>query len=422
MSESKVESKTLPVIGCLVVMFSIGIVYLWSVFQQPVIDYYGWVPTSVSLISSVMIFMFLFGSMIGGFIQDKKSPRFVITLGGILFFIGLFSSSLIGEGSPWMMYITYGTIAGIGVGFAYAGSLQSIQKWFPHKRGFASGISVCAFGLSMVAFSPLIEWFLQLPAFGDNAVPLTFRILAVLFTVIIIIAGFFVKNPSPEYVKSLNLPQKFVSKKQYTTKEMFKTGPFWCLAFTTFFLPAAYMMIIPLVKTLAVTRGIPPFQASLTVSLMGVASAVSRLLSGVVSDKLGRAKTVFILAVLAMISAILMIFADGWVYTAVILLVVFAYAGPSSIYPAMSMDVYGEKYSGGNYGMVLLSLGISSPVWTLLSNKLNADGFATGNYTLSFIVAACVCVVPLIALPLFDYFKAKMEKNPEKIQEDNPGK
>ena len=416
MVENKVESRTLPVLGCLIVMFSIGIVYLWSVFQQPVIDHYGWVPTSVSLISAVMIFMFLFGSMVGGFIQDTKSPRFVIILGGALLFIGLFASSLVSANTPWLMYITYGVIAGTGAGFAYAGSLQSIQKWYPHKRGFASGISVCAFGLSMVAFSPVIEWFLKLSIFGDNAVPMTFRILAVLFTIIVVIAGSFVKNPSPEYITSLNLPQKFVStsKKQFTTKEMFKTGPFWCLAATTFFLPAAYMMIIPLVKTLAVTRGIPELQASITVSMMGFASAASRLLGGIVSDKLGRAKTVFIFAALAMISAILMIFADGWLYTFVIFLVVFAYGGPSSVYPAMSMDVYGEKYSGGNYGMVLMSLGLSSPVWTLTSNNLNANGFATGNYTLSFVVAAVACIVPMIALPLYNYYKKKMEKYPER--------
>ena len=410
--EKKKQSNILTVVACLVVMFSIGIVYLWSVFQGPATQHYVlWDSASARMLSSIMIFMFIFGNMIGGFLQDKWSPRFVILFGAGLFFAGLFLTSLLGvNAAPWTAYITYGAVAGCGVGFAYAGSLNCIQKWFPHRRGFASGLSVCAFGLSAVVLAPLSEKLLVLPAFGDNAVPLTFRTIAIVFTVLIVIAGLFVKNPKEEYLKSLNLPAKHTNQKQYTPGEVVKTAPFWCLVLTVFFLPSVFFILNPLVKTLAVFREIPAAQASLTISLSGIVQAVSRLLCGIVSDKIGRARTVFIIAVLSLIAAILITFVTGWFYTVVVWLIFFVYAGPSSIYPAMATDAYGTKHSGGNYGIALIFLGISSPVFTIISNQINADGAVTGDYTTSFVLAACVCIVPLVALPLFDMFKKRMQK------------
>ena len=401
------EFKPSVIIACLAVMLSIGIVYLWSVFQQPVIDHYGWEPSAVSMISSAMIFMYVLGSLIGGFIQDHLSPRFVIITGAALFFVGLFSTSLLGPRYPWLIYITYGAVAGSGVGFAYSAALSCIQKWLPHRRGFATGISVCAFGLSAVVFAPLIEWLLKLPAFAGNNVPMTFRTLACTFSVIIALAGFFVKNPCQNYLDSLNLPKAQVRQRQYAPREAVKTVEFWSLALSLFFLPAAYMIIIPLVKTLAIARGISEMQATLTVSLTGIASAASRLISSTASDKIGRAKTIWILSLLTAISALLMIFAKGWLYTVVVLLIVAGYSGPAGIFPAMSTDSFGTKYSGTNYGMAFMFLGTSSLVFTKLSTVINADGAVTGDYTMSFIIAAVGCIVPLVMLPLYDVAKKK---------------
>lgn len=383
-------------------MFSIGIVYLWSVFQQPVINHYGWDVSAVTMISSAMVFMFVFGTLVGGFIQDRTSPRFVIMLGGVLFFSGLFSTSLLTADYPWLIYITYGVLGGMGVGLAYSGSLNCIQKWFPHKRGFATGITVCAFGLSMVVFAPLIELLLSLPAFGDNSVPLTFRTLAICFTVFILLAGLFVKNPSQKYLDGLNLPAVSVNQKQYTPREAIKTMEFWSVSMALFFLPAAYMMIIPIVKTLAIARGISDTQATLTVSMMGIFSAGSRLIASTLSDKLGRAKTIWTLTILTLIASLFMIFANGWFYTVVVMLIVCGYSGPSGVFPAMTTDAFGTKYSGTNYGLAFMFLGVSSVVFTYLSTVINADGAVTGNYTTSFIIAAVGCIVPIVMLPMYD--------------------
>lgn len=389
--------KLSAVISCMVVMFCIGIVYMWSVFQQPVINHYGWNASAVSFISSAMIMMFVTGIFLGGVILDRTSPRLVVVVGGVLFFAGLFSTSMLSDSAPWLIYITYGVLAGSGVGFAYSGSLNCVQKWFPHKRGFAAGICVCAFGLSVVVFSPIAEWLL-----ANQGVPLTFRLLSIIFAVAIGLSSVFIKNPSEEYIASLNLPKTVTEGKQYTVLEAVRHRKFWYMCSALFFLPAAYMIIIPLVKTLAAARGIPEAQASITVQLVGVASAASRLILPTLSDKVGRSKTIFFMTIVTVVASLAMIFAGGILYSVAVFLIVFAYSGPAGIYPAMCNDAFGSKNMGSIFGLAFLSIGFSSLLFTWLASVLSADGAATGDYTLSFAVAAVVCLIPMVCMFIYD--------------------
>ena len=113
------KTKILSVGACLVTMFCIGIVYLWSVFQQPVIDHYGWSSSAVTMVSSAIIFCYVLGTLIGGYILDRTSPSFVAVIGGVLLSIGLYLTSLLGPAIPWLIYITYGLCAGFGVAILF---------------------------------------------------------------------------------------------------------------------------------------------------------------------------------------------------------------------------------------------------------------------------------------------------------------
>ncbi|MGI5970889.1 MAG: OFA family MFS transporter [Oscillospiraceae bacterium] len=386
-------------VACMVNMFCVGLVYLWSVFRTPVVEHYGWDPDAVTLISSAMIVMYVFGTLIGGFIQDRTSPRFVSWIGAFIYFAGLFTTSLLSASTPWLIYITYGVLAGIGVGFVYSAALSTVQKLMPHRRGFATGISVGSFGLSVVVFSPVIERLLE-----NVGVPMTFRFMAIALVIVLLISSYFIKNPTKEYLDSLKLPARQSNRRQYRPSEVLRRPEFWCMALSLFFLPATYMIVIPLVKDLAIARGIPSAQASFTVQLVGISSVVSRIIGSTLSDKLGRARTILAMAILTCIAAIMMTFAKGILYSVVIVLIVFGYSAPAGIFPAMSTDAFGTKYSGTNYGFAFMFLGFSSPVFSWLATVLNKDGMATGNFTRSFLVAAAVCIIPIVLLPLFDFF------------------
>ncbi|MDR0491844.1 MAG: MFS transporter [Oscillospiraceae bacterium] len=393
------EFRIVPIIACLLTMLCVGIVYLWGVFQKPVIDYFSWSDSSVKMIYSAMVFMFAFGIFIGGIINDRIGPKPVVMAAGILFFLGLMLTSLLSSNLPesrsWLIYITYGVIAGTGVGFAYSGGINCVQKWLPHRRGFATGLCVCAFGLSIVIFPPVAEFLLK------TGVPFTFRMFAIVLGAIVFLMSFFIKTPPPGYASKLGV-KEIKESDAYSLLEAVRDPRFWFMCTGLFFLTATYFIINPIVKTLAVFRDVSDSQATITYSLIGVASAASRLILPTLSDKLGRAKSIFAMTIVMMVSSLLMIFAKGALYSIVVFLITFAYSGPSGIYPVMTGEAFGMKNAGAIFGLSFISLGLSSFVFNLLSVIINGDGAVTGDYTLTFIIGAAVNIIPFICLFIYD--------------------
>jgi OFA family oxalate/formate antiporter-like MFS transporter len=142
--------------GSIMQMF-LGILYVWSVFVYPVSVEYSWHIDSVKLTSSFMLCFFVFGILAGGKLHLKIGSDKVVLCGGLTLSAGILITAFLPKDNAWLMYITYGSIGGFGVGSAYNAIICAVQKWFPNRRGFATGIVVCAFGISTVIFAPLIE-------------------------------------------------------------------------------------------------------------------------------------------------------------------------------------------------------------------------------------------------------------------------
>ena len=390
------EFKIVPVIACLVTMLCIGIVYMWSVFQKPAIDYYGWPDTAVTMVSSVTLFMFVVGIFVGGVLVDRIGPRLVVMAAGVMFFSGLMLTSFLSAERPWLIYITYGVLGGAGVGFAYSGAINCVQRWLPHRRGFATGICVCAFGLSIVIFAPVANKLLGI------GVPFTFRMLAIILGLIVFAMSFFFKIPPEGYAarRGVKVVQDSGS---YSLIEAVRDPRFWFMCSALFFGTAAYMIINPRVVTLAILRDIPEFQRTLTVQLLGISSALSRLILPTLSDKISRSKTIFVMMIVMMVSSFLMTFAGGALYSIAIFFIVFAYSGPAGIYPAMAGDAYGMKNMSSIFGLAFMGIGLSSITFgTWLPRALSPDAAVTGDYKLIFIVGAVVNIVPMVCMLIYD--------------------
>jgi len=188
----------------MVIQFCAGIIYGWSVFRGPVAAYLEWDVGSAALTSSVMLSMFVIGIIIGGWAQDRLGPMRVTLAGSILIGGGMMCTALITKNAPWLVYVTYGCIAGLGVGTVYMSTIASVQKWFPDRRGFASGMIVCAFGLSLVVFAPLAKLMLR-----ELGVPGTFLIFGAGFLLVCGFCAIFIKNPQDGHTpKGLAAAQK----------------------------------------------------------------------------------------------------------------------------------------------------------------------------------------------------------------------
>lgn len=369
-------------VGCLLVQLCVGILYLWSVFKQSAISHFGWDGGAVNLVASFMLFAFCLGSLVGGILQDRIGPKPVCIAGVALFGGGILASSFLSTDAPILLfYLTYCLIAGMGTGFAYGAVLSCMQKWFPHKRGFATGLAASAFGLSTVVFSPVINALL-----GFMSLPDTLRTLSIIFLVVGLGACTQISLPDEEYLKSLNLPTAVAGGvRSMALNEAARTLPFWLLFLGAFLYNGTWNMLTPLIKGLGVERGLSESAAVLCVSLTGITNAAGRLLMSSLSDKLGRITTLTILCATTLASAMLLIFADGGMYLAVVLITAFAFGGQAAISPATSTDFFGPKYSATNYGVIMLSLGLSSVLFNAVSNALYT---ATGTYTITFLMGA----------------------------------
>jgi OFA family oxalate/formate antiporter-like MFS transporter len=385
------------IVGCLCVQLCVGILYLWSVFKTPVVLYFSWNAAAANMVSSYMLFSFVSGNLIGGYFQDRTNPKLVAAIGCFLFCAGVFLSSLLTASNIALIYLTYCVLGGLGSGFAYGSVISCVQKWLPHRCGFASGLSVSAFGLSTVIFSPLSKWLLSLPSFAGREVPLTFRTLSIVFFLISMASCLLIRLPSEEYLKGLGLPANGAAANgtSKTPLQAMREANFWCLFFACFFINATWNICVPLIKDLGMQRGLPETWAVMTVSLTGVTNAAGRLIMASVSDKIGRTATIILLSSITGVCALLLLFAGGPVYTLVILAIAFAYGGPSAVHPAMTTDFFGSKFSGTNYGIVMLALGFSSVAFNGLSNLLV---HATGGYAASFLVAAAASIIPIFLM------------------------
>lgn len=396
------RSKLLrAVTGCLVVQLCVGILYLWSVFKQASMSHFGWENGAVNLVASYMLLAFCLGSLVGGILQDRIGPKPVCVAGVVLFGGGIFAASLLSPSAPIILfYLTYCLISGMGTGFAYGSVLSCIQKWFPHKRGFATGLGASAFGLSTVVFSPVINTLL-----GSMTLPMTLRTLSIIFLSVGLLACTQISLPDKAYLDSLNLPAAAVSGvESKTLSQAIRMLPFWLLFAGAFLYNGTWNMLTPLIKGLGIERGLSETAAIMCVSLTGITNAAGRLLMSSLSDKLGRVTTLTILCAMTLASALLLIFVGGPLYLVVVLITAFAFGAQAAISPATSTDFFGPKYSATNYGVIMLSLGLSSVTFNAISNALYT---ASGTYTSTFLMAAVTALLAAVAFLLIDRMNKK---------------
>ena len=149
------KNPWISIVAWLVVQLCVGILYLWSALRADVVKSFNWSDSAAGMVSSYMIFAFVFGKLIGGFINDKKGPKLTCFLGVVLFALGIGLTGLLTPGTVGLLNVSFAIMAGLGAGFAYGACISCSQKWLPHKRGLASGLACGAIGLSTVVYTPL---------------------------------------------------------------------------------------------------------------------------------------------------------------------------------------------------------------------------------------------------------------------------
>lgn len=139
---------------------SIGSVYAYSAWKMPLENTFGWSATNTSMAFSIAIFFLGLSAAILGRVIEKHGPSKGGLLSAAFFSIGLFGSALaVYLESIWLFYLFFGVISGIGLGLGYISPVSTLVKWFPDRRGLATGLAIMGFGFGGLVCAHLIDVF-----------------------------------------------------------------------------------------------------------------------------------------------------------------------------------------------------------------------------------------------------------------------
>jgi OFA family oxalate/formate antiporter-like MFS transporter len=395
--------------AALVMQLCLGVLYSWSVFRGPLTSLYGWDrgQTIAPLRYSVLFFMI--AMIFAGFWQDKKGPRLVGSVGGVLLGTGCLLSAFIGN-TPGGMIFAYGVIGGLGVGFAYVTPIATCVRWFPDKRGMIVGLAVMGIGAGSLIFAPLIEKLLgSNPEMYATTIPRTFLILAITFYIGVIGSAQIFRVPPAGYIPpgwSPPVATGAPTKKDYSPAEMVKTWQFYVIWVIYFLGTSVGITAIgqakPIVKELAAATAVMSGGAAL--GIMSLFNGLGRLFWGTVSDKVGRKATTMSMFVFYIIACLFLLRNAQNFYQVLLGLCIvgFTYGGYLAMMPSFTADYYGTKNIGANYGIVFTGWGVCGftvpKYFAAVMDKAKTAGNLSAGYNQVYFTLAVGAIIGIVAV------------------------
>lgn len=376
---------------------ALGILYTWSIFKQAIKEsvlakdgVFNWDIASLNDPFAVCCLMFTVAMVFAGRIQDKLSPRITAVIGGILTGSGLI---VISQSNALAAWITgFGVLTGLGLGFGYASATPPAIKWFAaEKTGMIAGIVVAGFGLASVYIAPLANFLIA--HFGLSQAMLIFGIS---FMVVVCVLAMFLINPPEGYTPQNAAPSQTNAAPpavaaDYAPLQMLRTAAFYKLWFMYFIGAGAALIIIGGVAGMA--KKSMGDLAWVVVALMAVGNAGGRVVAGIISDKIGRTRTLLIMmsAQAAIIFSLLFIGeSQALLLVAAASIVGFNYGTNLSLFPSVAKDYFGLKNFGINYGLIFSAWGIGGFVFPRVSQMIVAQ---TGTPQTAYMLCSILLVV-----------------------------
>jgi len=380
------------VVGGLSMNLALGALYAWSVFVAPLEKEFGWKRADTSTIFTVAVVVFALSFVLAGRLQDKKGPFWVSVTGGVLVSVGFFLSSFTTT-LGWIIFM-FGALGGIGNGFGYATPIPVMAKWFPDRRGLAVGLAVAGYGGGSAIFGPLaLNWLI--PTYGWRA---TFQILGVIFLVMTLTGAMLLKNPPAGYKPAGWTPapaaKAAATAYDFSPGETLRTPTFYFMWIAYALGTCAGFMVISQLVPFARSVGLAAVAGTLFI-VSAVGSASGRILSGWMSDAMGRLNVLRLMIAVSAVAMPLVILVGG--NAAFLFILVFAiywcYGTQLSVNASTTSDFWGTKNAGLNYGLLFTAWGVAGIIGPRIAGTL-FDKYK--DYQVAFYWAAALAVVALI--------------------------
>ena len=394
---TKVKNRWFIAASAVGIHISIGSVYAWSVYTKPLIDKFGWGLKETQFTFSLAIFFLGISAAFLGHFLEKYGPRKAGLFTAIFFGLGIAGSGLaINLESLPLLYVSYGVIGGIGLGIGYITPVSTLVKWFPDRRGLATGLAIMGFGFAALISSPIIVKLISTVGIAN-----TFYIMGSCYFVVIFASSRYLSPPPEGWVPEGMKAEIDSGKKkantdlsQLTANEAVMTKRFWYLWTMLFINITCGIAIISAASPMAQeVAGLTPIAAAAMVGFMGIFNGAGRIGWSSLSDYIGRPNT-FSLILGIQILAFLIIpnISNAILFQAVVFLIVSCYGGGYATVTAYIGDMFGTKQLGAILGYILTSwaaAGLAGPLFAAMIRS------ATDSYNGSLYCFAGLLVVAL---------------------------
>ncbi|MGB7885319.1 MAG: oxalate/formate MFS antiporter [Xanthobacteraceae bacterium] len=396
------------VLGVIAMMAISSPQYVWTLFTGPLNQKLGTSLAELQWTISLLVILQTWFSPFQAYLVDRFGPRLLISLGALLSGGSWVLSAYIDN--LWALYFTYGVLGGFGTGIIYVGIIGLMVRWFPDRRGLATGLAAAGYGFGAFFTSFPIDSMIKSSGYAQ-----TFIVWGVIQAVIGILAAQWLRTPPDGYQVASAAPAAAVAQslRSYSPREMLKSPVFYLLFIMMSMMSTSGLMVVfnvgPFAKDFGVANmlvfGMAALPLSLTLSR--VTNGLTRPFFGWVSDHIGR-ETTMTLAFSLECAAILVLFAyinQPALFVVLSGLVFFGWGEIFSLFPSTLTDTFGPKYAATNYGFLYIAQGVGSilagPAAAFLKQQ-------TGSWTAVFIVVAVLdAVTAILAIAVLKPMRAK---------------
>lgn len=391
--KEKNENRWLIVLGTVIAQLGLGTIYTWSLFNQPLVDKFGWQLSKVTITFSIASFALAFSTLAGGKLQEKLGIRKLISISGLILGIGLILTSKVTSLS--MLYVTAGIIVGAADGVAYLTSLSNCIKWFPEKKGLISGISVGAYGTGSLIFK-----YINGSLINSNGVSEAFLYWGIIAMILVVIGAQLLKD-APIISSNTN---NNLNEKDFSVKEMLKTKDAYFLFLIFFTACMSGLYLIGIVKDIGVQlAGLTPAVAANAVAMVAIFNTAGRIILGALSDKLGRLNIIIFTLAVTTVSVFVLSFVhlNFIIFFACVASIAFCFGGNITVFPTIIGDFFGSKNQTKNYGIIYQGFGFGA-----LSGSFIAA--LAGGFIPTFIIVGGLCIISIILTSMMNSTKSNV--------------
>ena len=381
---------------------SIGSVYAWSVLARPVMEALSISLSQATWAFSVAILFLGFSAAFLGRFVERIGPRASGTVSALFFGAGMIGTALaVSLQSVPLLYFFYGCIGGIGLGVGYITPVATLVKWFPARRGFATGLAIMGFGFAALIAGPVMQFLTETVGLFEN-----FLIMGISYAVIMCLSAWYLAPPRPGDVEETeNAPAKTSAPlraphRQYTRNEAIRTWRFWALWWIFFTNITCGIGLLAVASPMAQeVIGMNADKAASLVGIIGVVNGAGRIGWAAISDRIGRGSVYVLFFLLEAVSfTILADTRNEALFYILVLGIVSCYGGGFSCMPAYLADLFGVRQLSSIHGSILTAWGLAGIAGPVLLAFMKEE---TSGYTATlFLFAALLTLAFFIALLL----------------------